>query len=123
MGGKRTSGRLRWRMGFKSALLRLLGFRSMVLIHGRSFADLSQPELAEMIEVHLGGRGRFDPDALYEFLCMEYQGLAEEVRVELESIDREFASSATEIDGLDSGRGRAALDDLARRLRQGRFSA
>ncbi len=95
----------------------------MILIPGKSYEDLSPNELAEMIDVHLGRSGRFDPDALYEFLCMEYHGLVEDVRKELKRIDREFATSSTQINGVDPVRGRAALEDLAHRLRQGRFSA
>jgi hypothetical protein len=93
----------------------------MVLMPSKGYKDLSPNEMAEMIEVHLGGHGRFDADALYEFQCMEYKGVVEDVRKELERIGQEFASSSTHIDGIDPERGRAALEDLARRLREGRF--
>lgn len=98
-------------------MLRLLGFRSMVLIEDKGFENLSPDEVAEMIDVHLGRSGRFDPDALYEFLSMKYEGFVESVRSEIEDIDKDFASSATHIDGIDTSNGRAALADLASRLR------
>src|SRR6478752_4995272 len=89
-------------------LVRLLGFRSMVLIDGKGFLDLSPPEAAEMIDVHLGQQGRFHTDAVYEFYTVPNRGALERVRQRLLTIQSEFAD-ADEPDGLSTERGRAAL--------------
>lgn len=89
-----------------------------MLIGNKGFKDLWPPEVAEMIEVHLGADGCFDPRALYEFTEMNYGGGLEAVRKEVVAIDHQFATSPNLIDGTDAPEGRAALAKLAARLRQ-----
>ena len=103
-------------MSLFDRFLRLLGFRNMVLIDGKGFTNLTLPEAAEMIEVHLGKPGRFAPEAVSEFYTVPNAGALEQVRQRLLTIQSEFADS-DEPDGLSTERGRVALEALAGELR------
>ena len=89
----------------------------MVLIEGKDFSNLTPREVAEMIDVHLGGEGRFDRDALYEFRSFPNVEGLEAARQAVVGIDHQFATSSSSIDGIDTEGGKTALAQLAADLR------
>lgn len=98
--------------------MRLMGFESYIKIPNKGFGDLSEGELASMIEAFLeGGNDDFDQSALYEFTHMNYKikHLEESLHAINEIQDK--YKSPHQIDGFLTEEGKKALRSLMKKLR------
>jgi hypothetical protein len=102
-----------------SGLLRILGFQRLVRRLGKSFANLSDIDVADMIEAHINEGSRdFHASALSEFMLVPNEcPRLEEIRRRVALID-ESSRTADLLDGLRTASGIARLKALASELRE-----
>lgn len=102
-------------------LVELIGFRNLVRLPGRTFYNLTDEDVALMIEAHSGGDNEgFEQSALSEFMVVPNKDAhLEQIRKIIIKID-ESNRTPSSPDGLKSEEGLRALSDLECELRNRR---
>lgn len=106
-------------MTFLDSVLRAFGFRNLIHVSGRSFENLTDEQVALMIESSIfATNDLFDYAALHEFrLIPNDNPHLEQVRQRILEIESASSSPASP-DGLRTDAGRAALRDFIVQLRR-----
>ena len=106
-------------MKFIKRALKFVGVINLVKIPGKNFFNLSNSEMAMMIDSFIaGGNEKFDESALPEFMLVPNRNpRLEEIRITIQQID-ERNRTIYEPDGLGSSTGTQELKNLATSLRK-----
>jgi hypothetical protein len=97
------------------------GFKNLIKVVGKNFFNLSDEDVADMIDAYLsGGDSKFEYEALPEFMIIaNISERLEKIRELIESIDRNCRHAGV-FDGLASLKAREKLTIFSQALRKGR---